>query len=198
MGDKPDEKTKRILVHICCAPCFSYVYQVLKKEGFEITGFYYNPQVHGRAEFLRREKDIKNFCQKNDINLIAPEYDVQDFFRPIMPYQDKNSIKYISDKKRWKIKRCQLCNSIVVLRLYDMAKEKKIDYFTSTMLVSPYKDHDEVWNISLGLEQPSGPQFYYKDFRKGYWTGRNFAKNHGMHIPSYCGCAYSSEEGILE
>lgn len=186
------------MVHICCSSCFSYVYQLLKKENFAVTGFFYNPQVHGRAEYLRRKSDVEKFCKENGIKLIAPEYDIQDFFQPIMPYQDKNSIKYITDKKRWKTKRCQLCNLLVLTRTYNEAKALKMDYFVSTMLVSPYKDHDEIWNIGLELERNSGPLFFYQDFRKGYWNGRNYAKNHNMHIPNYCGCVYSSEEGILE
>lgn len=198
MMESSPEKRKKILVHICCASCLSYVHQILDKENFEIIGFYYNPQVHGRAEYLRRKRDIEKYCEENNLELISPEYNVQEYFQPIMPFQDKSSIKFISDKKRWKMKRCQLCNSIILERTFDEAKNQKIEYFTSTMLVSPYKDHDEIWNIGLSLEQHKGPQFYYQDFRKGYWNGRNYAKNHQMCIPNYCGCVYSSEEGILE
>lgn len=198
MADEKPEKKPKILVHICCSSCLSYVYQILDRENFDVTGFYYNPQVHGRAEYIRRKNDIENYCNENKIKLITPDYDVQEFFKPIMPYQDKTSIKYISDKKRWKMKRCQLCNSIIMTRAFDEAKARKIDYFTSTMLVSPYKDHDEIWNIGLELDQHKGPQFFYRDFRKGYWNGRNYAKNHKYAIPNYCGCVYSSEEGILE
>lgn len=198
MENQKEEKRKNILVHICCASCLSAVNQLLTKENLKVTGFYYNPQVHGRAEYLRRKKDIEKYCEENKINLIVPGYDVQEFFRAIMPYQDKTSIKYVSDKRRWKTKRCQLCNNIVINKVYSEAKDKNFGYFTSTMLVSPYKDHDEIWNIGLELEQGGGPQFYYRDFRKGYWNGRNYAKNHGYSIPNYCGCSYSSEEGILE
>jgi predicted adenine nucleotide alpha hydrolase (AANH) superfamily ATPase len=198
MENQQSDKRKKILVHICCSACLSYVDQVLNKEGFDVICFYYNPQVHGKAEYLRRKKDIEKYCSENNLPLISPNYDVQDFFQPIMPFQDKTSIKFISDKKRWRLKRCQLCNSIVMTRTFDEAKQRKIEYFTSTMLVSPYKDHDEIWNVGLALEQQKGPQFYYQDFRKGYWNGRNYAKNHHMLIPNYCGCVYSSEEGILE
>jgi len=130
--------------------------------------------------------------------LIIPKYDVQEFFAPIMPYMDKTSIKYISDKKRWRRKRCQICISNLLNKTAKEAKKQKTDYFTSTMLVSPYKDHDEIWNKGLEIERINKMNFYYRDFRKGYWTGRNYGRSHKMVIPNYCGCVYSAEEGILE
>lgn len=193
-----DNSSKSILVHICCAACFSYVYKVLKDEGFGVVGYFYNPQVHGRAEYNSRLKEVQLFCSENKIELITPEYDVQEFLTPIMPYQDKNSIKYISDKKRWMMKRCTLCFNIILSHTVTEASNYKSEYFSTTMLTTPYKDHDEIWNIGLELEAENKVQFFYKDFRKGYWNGRNFARSHKMVIPTYCGCYYSAEEGRLE
>lgn len=190
--------SKKILVHVCCAACFSYVYQSLKNQGFSITAFFYNPSVHGRAEYNLRLREVKKFCFENKIKLIVPEYNIQEFISPIMPYQDKNSIKYISDKKRWQTKRCTLCYGIILSRTVEEAKRLKREYFTTTMLTTPYKDHDEIWNIGLELESAKKVIFFYKDFRKGYWNGRNYARGHKMNIPTYCGCYYSSEEGRLE
>jgi len=193
-----EKESKNILVHICCAACFSYVYKILAEKKFKIIGFFYNPQVHGRAEYQSRLKEVKKFCQENSIKLIIPDYDVQEFFKPIMPFQDKTSIKYISDKKRWIMKRCTLCYSIILSQTVKQAKKSAASFFTTTMLTTPYKDHDEIWNIGLELEQESKITFFYQDFRKGYWYGRNFARSHKMVNPTYCGCYYSSEEGRLE
>jgi len=191
-------KAEKILVHICCVACMSYVSKILKEENFEVTGFFYNPSVHGQAEYNLRLTQVKKFCQANDIKLIVPKYDIQEFLSPIMPFQDKNSIKYISDKKRWLTKRCLICYSIILSRTAEEAKIGKFDYFTTTMLVTPYKDHDEICNIGLELESEYKVAFYYKDFRKGYWDGRNYARGHKYSIPTYCGCYYSSVEGRLE
>jgi hypothetical protein len=185
--------SKTILVHVCCAACFSYVQRILKNDNFEVSAYFYNPQVHGRAEYNSRLKEVKLFCEENDIKLIIPKYDVQEFLNPIMPYQDKNSIKY-----RWVNKRCTLCFSIILSHTVAEARNGKYDYFTTTMLTTPYKDHDEIWNIGLELETTNKVQFYYTDFRKGYWNGRNYARSHKMIIPTYCGCYYSAEEGRLE
>lgn len=192
------EEKEKILVHICCAACFSYVYKLLVSEKYEVVGFFFNPQVHGKAEYQVRLREVEKFCHDKGIKLIVPEYNVQEFLTPIMPFQDKNSIKYISDQKRWKVKRCTLCFNIILSHTVAEAKEKKIDAFTTTMLTTPYKDHDEIWNIGLELEALNKIKFYYKDFRKGYWYGRNYARSHKMNIPTYCGCYYSAEEGRLE
>ena len=195
MGDKVN---KKILVHICCAACFSYVSRILEEEGFQVEGFFYNPSVHGRAEYNLRLEQVKKICQLNKIRLTVPKYDIQEFLSSIMPYQDQNSIKYISDKKRWRTKRCTICYSIALSRTVVQAKKQKFNYFTTTMLTTPYKDHDEIWNIGLELEAEDKITFYYKDFRKGYWDGRNYARGHNLSIATYCGCYYSSEEGRLE
>lgn len=192
------EKNKRILVHICCSSCFSYVAKKLKEDNLEIVGYFYNPEIHGKSEYNKRLKDVKDFCNKEKIKLVVPKYDVQDFFAPIMPFMDKRSIKYINDKRRWKRKRCQICISVLLEKTAEEAKKQKANFFTSTMLTSPYKDHDEIWNRGLALEQLYKIIFYYRDFRKGYWTGRNYGRAHKMIIPNYCGCVYSAEEGILE
>ncbi len=192
------ETNNKILVHICCVACFSYVYKIISQEGYRVTGFFYNPATHGKAEYIKRLLDVKKFCEEQKIKLIVPEYDIQEFMAPLMPYQDKNSIKYISDKKRWRTKRCQFCYDLLLTHTAQMAKKKKISHFTTTMLTTPYKDHEELVNIGMELEQEFKVRFYYKDFRKGYWQGRNYARVHDMHLATYCGCAYSSEEGLLE
>ncbi len=192
------EENKKILLHICCSACASYVIKLLQADGYEVIGYFYNPSTHGRNEYNRRLLDVQKFCKENKIRLIVPSYDVQEFFAPLMPFQDRDSIKYISDKQRWKKKRCQFCYDLILTRTAQEAKKKNISYFSSTILTTPYKDHEEVMNIGIELEQEIGVKFLYRDFRKGYWQGRNYARSHKMHIATYCGCSFSSEEGLLE
>lgn len=189
---------RKILVHVCCAACASYVFSELEKENFQITAFFYNPEIHGKAEYERRLSDVMTLCEEKNIKLIVPEYNIQDFFAPLLPFQDKNSIKFISDKKRYKRKRCQLCLSLLVREMINKTRQLHFKNFTTTMLCSPYKDHDEIWNMALEGSIDKSLNLYYKDFRKGYWTGRNYARSHHIMIPKYCGCNDSLEEGRLE
>lgn len=193
----PNTKPK-ILVHVCCAACASYVFEELEKENFEIVAYFYHPELHGKAEYERRLKDVEKLCTEKKMKLITPPYDIQEFFVPLMPFQDKNSIKFINDKKRYKRKRCQLCVSLLVNHIVAQTKKLHFKNFTSSMLCSPYKEHDEIWDKSLELATNTNLNFIYKDFRKGYWKGRNFARSHAIMIPTYCGCSESLEEGRLE
>lgn len=189
---------RKILVHICCAACASYVFDELRKQNFEIIAYFYHPEVHGAAEYKRRLKDVEKLCQEQEIKLIVPPYDMQEFFSLLLPYQDKASIKYISDKKRYRRKRCQLCIGLLIKNIINTVKKNHYKYFTTSMLCSPYKDHEEIWDRCLELAMQNNLNLYYQDFRKGYWKGRNYARSHDIMIPTYCGCSESLEEGRLE
>ncbi len=191
-------KKRKILVHVCCAACASHVFFELKKEEFEVVAYFYNPEIHGKSEYQRRLKDVTDYCQEHNITLNVPEYNIQDFFEPILPYQAKDSIKYISDKDRYHRKRCESCINLLIENTVSAAKKSKIKYFTTTMLCSPYKDHNKIWDTAVSLADDKNVNFFYKDFRKGYWNGRNYARNHDMVIPAYCGCNESLNEGRLE
>lgn len=188
----------KILVHVCCAACASHVFSELENENFEIIAFFYNPQVHGAKEYKSRLKDVVKLCDEKNIKIYIPDYDIQEFFSLLLPYQDIHSIKFISDKHRYRRKRCQLCVSLLMQNTVNITKKLRLKYFTTTLLCSPYKDHDEIWDKSLELATENKINLFYKDFRKGYWKGRNYARTHDIIVPGYCGCAESLEEGRLE
>lgn len=189
---------RKILVHTCCAACASTVFSELKKDNFLVIAYFYNPEIHGKSEYTRRLKDLQRYCADNKTSLIVPGYNIQEFIEPILPYQMTNSIKYISDKDRYHRKRCEICTNLLIENTIAQTRKLRLKYFTSTMLCSPYKDHNKIWDTAVSLASDKGMNFYYKDFRKGYWNGRNFARNHDMVIPAYCGCGESLEEGRLE
>jgi hypothetical protein len=192
------KKKRKILLHVCCASCLFYAFKVLNDEGFEVVGFFYNPNIHGRSEYEKRLKDVVTLSTKLGIELITPAYDVQEFFADILPYQNKKSLKYISDPDRFKRKRCLICYDNRLKLTIAEAKSRRIKYFSTTLLVSPFKNHQQIIELSMNLGLEKKINFFYRDFRKGYWQGRNLAKTQKFHLPSYCGCVYSSEEKILE
>ena len=192
------QPTRKILVHTCCLACASYVFSQLEKAGFIVVAFFFNPEVDDYGEHRKRLLDLTKYCSENGLELIVPEYNPEEFTGMIMPYKDKNSIKYITDNDRYRRRRCQLCNSMVIQKTVEQAKKNRFKYATTTLLCSPYKDHDAIIEIGNEKSLDYGVSFYYQDFRKGYWTGRNFARNHRGHLPSYCGCLESFKEGRLE
>lgn len=189
---------KKILVHCCCAPCTSYVLGQIKKDDLIPVAYFYNPMLKDKEEFDRRLDGIKSFCKQEKIELLEVVYDPEEFWNPIKPYKDKNSIKYISDHERYARRRCMMCNFNIMEKTAATAKKLKYKYFTSTLLCSPYKDHDQIVEFGNEKSLDCDIMFYCEDFRKGYWNGRNFARFRNLYTPGFCGCFESLKEGRLE
>lgn len=190
--------SKKILVHTCCTACFSHVFPLLRQAGFEVIAFFNHPEIDDKTEFDNRLDDLKRYCQENNIKLIENAYDPTEFEAITTPFKDQRSLKYINDKERYRRRRCQLCNSMALQKTVEQAKKIKIKYFTTTLLCSPYKDHDQLIEIGNEKSLDYDLNFYYEDFRKGYWRGRNYGRNHDVYLPTYCGCTESLKEKRLE
>ncbi|MCX6810753.1 MAG: epoxyqueuosine reductase QueH [Candidatus Berkelbacteria bacterium] len=189
---------KKILLHTCCVSCLSYVHNKLAERDFSPIIFYYNPSIQGKIEYLNRLKDVDDYCQKNGLEVIIPEYNEEEFFKPIKLWQDPKSLKFINDKNRFRRKRCEFCYQLKMFRTAEQAKKKRIKYFSTTLLTSPYQDHEFIDYIASQIAKEKNLEFVYDDFRKGYWQGRNYSRSHKFMIPSYCGCTFSINERMLE
>lgn len=189
---------RKILLHTCCVSCLSYAYKKLTERGFRPVIFYYNPNIQGKVEFLNRLKDVQTFADERRLEVVVPEYNEMEYFSPIEPWLDKKSIKYINDKNRFRRKRCEFCYELRIRRTVLEAKKRKIKCFSSTLLTSPYQDHEFVDYVASQLAKEFKLEFVYEDFRKGFWQGRNFGRTHKYLIPAYCGCTFSVNERMLE
>jgi len=160
--------------------------------------FYYNPSIQGKTEYLNRLKDVEEYCQNNQLEIIIPEYNEEEFFRPIKLWQDPKSLKYINDKNRFRRKRCEFCYELKIGKTAEQAKKKRLKYFSTTLLTSPYQDHEFIDYIASQIAKEDNLEFIYDDFRKGYWQGRNYSRSHRYMIPSHCGFTFSINERMLE
>lgn len=190
--------SKKILLHTCCASCLSIVHKKLMDKGFLPVVYYYNPSIQGKIEYLNRLKDVEDYCSNNKLEIIIPVYNEDDFNNPIKPWLEPKSLKYINDKNRFRRKRCEFCYELKVRNTAEFAKKKRINFFSTTLLASPYQDHEFIDYISSEIAKSNKIEFVYDDFRKGYWQGRNYSRNHKYMIPSYCGCTFSVSERMLE
>lgn len=191
-------KSKKILVHSCCAACLSHVSSQLQIAGFEVVCYYHHPEIDLKAEFDLRLADLRRFCQENKIEIIESDYNPSELQDAITPFRDRSSLKFINDRERYRRRRCSICNSMVVQRTVEQAKKMRIKFFTTTLLCSPYKDHDQLVEFGNDKSLDYDVNFYYEDFRKGYWRGRNYGRNHQIYLPTYCGCSESMKEKRLE
>lgn len=169
----------KLLLHTCCAPCLVYPLEALRREGFLVTGFFYNPNIHPLAEYIKRKEALA--VLNPGIEITYPEYLPQEFFRAV-------------NLKEERPKRCAICWELRLKATAAVAKEKGFPYFTTTLLVSPYQDQGLLKEIGERIAQDEGVKFYFADFRPGFRQAHVEAKAKGIYCQKYCGCIYSEIE----
>lgn len=184
-----DEQKKTLLLHSCCAPCSSYVLEYLSNF-FDITVYYYNPNIYPDQEFVRRveeqKKFIENFKAKNSISFIKGEYQKERFYSISKGLEDENEGG----------ERCTRCYELRLRETAIKAKEGKFDYFTTTLSISPHKDAQRLNSIGKILEEEYGVKYLYSDFKKkeGFKRSIELSKIYGLYRQNYCGCVFSKNE----
>ena len=172
----------KLLLHICCAPCALAPFLELVNKELEISGFFYNPNIHPQEEYDRRLEAVKSFSTKENFSVVFPEYEPQVFFTKVSGVE--NSPK----------ERCPLCWGLRLGKAALYAKENNFDIFTTTLLISPYQDHEQIKKIGLDLAKKYSLDFYYQDFRPFFRNSQQKAKEEELYRQKYCGCIFSKEE----
>lgn len=172
-----------ILLHICCAPCEIYPVEKLRKDKHLVGGFFYNPNIHPYSEYLKRKEGVEKYSKEAGLNVTYSDYDIKDFFQFIVFNETLKN-------------RCSVCWWIRMKKTAQAAKETGFDAFTTTLLGSPYQDHEVLKNICEDITQNSGVKFYYEDFRVGFKEAHDKAKKNGIYCQNYCGCLFSEKERI--
>lgn len=173
----------KLLIHSCCAPCSFGVIEQLKD--FELEGFWYNPNIHPLDEHDRRFASLKKYFEERKIPLHQKsgfEYDCEGW--------KENAPKTVPE-------RCAYCYYIRLNETAYMAKQLNIPGFTTTLLSSPHQKHELIKATGERVSAAYGVKFIYRDFRPGYFKGKNEARSSGIYLQKYCGCEYSIKEKAL-
>jgi epoxyqueuosine reductase len=170
----------KVLLHCCCAPCLIYPCSLLKDEGADVTAFFYNPNIHPFREFKKRLDTVDNYCTNLSISLIAEkQYGLVDYLRKTVFHEST---------------RCEICYSIRLERTALLAKELGFEAFTTTLLYSKYQRHGIITSLCKTISNHLNISFLYYDFRLGWQSGVEKAKELNMYRQPYCGCIYSEQE----
>ncbi len=171
---------KRILLHICCGPCSITTLTTLLDQGFEVTGLFYNPNIHPLTEYVKRRDGCLEVAEKLGIKVIIKdnEYDPQQWFRDVA-FRENN--------------RCFHCYQGRLERTAQIARKGSFDFFTTTLLYSKHQKHADIAALGKDL-QSEKTKFYYHDFREGWQDGIETSKEWGIYRQQYCGCLYSENE----
>lgn len=172
-----------ILLHICCAPCSIGPIDGLREEGHLLAGFFYNPNIHPYSEYLKRSREVDKYAKELGLNVNQAGYSIDDYFQHVV-YNEKPK------------DRCPVCWWLRAIKTARFAKENGFDAFTTTLLASPYQDHDVLKAICEDVAKNCDIKFYYKDYRPGFKEARSKARSRGIYLQNYCGCLYSEMEKI--
>ncbi|NIM03287.1 hypothetical protein GTN66_03945 [bacterium] len=183
----------RLLLHVCCAGCACYPLKRLrevKEEGknLEITGFWYNPNIHPYSEYQNRMMTMGYFSQKEKLPMVwKDEYALEEWLEAT---RGKPNLPGYWSKQR----RCEKCYDLRLKKLVKEAKEKGYDYFSTTLLYSKFQEHEIIKEICEKLKNEYNINFYYKDFRQGWKEGIEISKKMDLYRQHYCGCIFSEKE----
>ena len=173
----------RLLLQICCAPCGTYISRERLASRYDLTWYFYNPNLVSQLEYDRRLEAVQSMAEKFDWPLVIVPYDHQ-------PWQDLTCGR-ATDPERGE--RCRLCYRDRLARTARFAKDQGFDLFGTTLAVSPYKDTAAILSLGRALADESGVGFLAEDLQAddAYRQSQDLAKELGLYRQKFCGCEYS-------
>lgn len=170
-----------ILFHICCGPCATASIKKLQDEGYKVTGYYYNPNIHPNSEYKKRLEEAMKLSKTLSSELIINEYQPKEYF------------KIIKGLERDKKERCLKCWELRLKRTAQKAKELNINIIGTTLRISPYQDQERLLNLGQVIAKDNNLSFYDDDLEFCFKESVEISKDQGMYRQKYCGCVFSKE-----
>lgn len=183
---KKEGRVPSLLLHSCCAPCSSYVLEYLS-DYFEITVFYYNPNIFPESEYTKRILEqqmlIEDMKLRHPVAFVAGNYDREEF------YDIARGLEHLREGGE----RCLKCYELRLRETAELAKKGEFEYFTTTLSISPLKNADRLNEIGTRLAKEYGVEYLQSDFKKknGYKRSIELSKEYGLYRQDYCGCEFS-------
>ena len=184
-----ENRVPTLLLHSCCAPCSSYCLEYLSSY-FNITVFYYNPNIYPPVEYEKRVREQQHFIErlpaKYPISFLEGAYDTERF------YEMARGLEQVKEGGE----RCFRCYELRLRESAEMAKELGMDYFTTTLSISPLKNAEKLNEIGTALAKEYGIAYLNSDFKKknGYKRSVELSEEYGMYRQYYCGCVFSKRQ----
>lgn len=192
------EYKKKLLLHACCCPCSSHCLEVLSQHNFEITIFFYNPNIDEKEEYIKRYEELIRFTKEADF---ASNVKIIDGgYQPDIFFDMAKGLENLPERG----KRCYLCYEMRLKKTFEYAKDNGYDYFSTTLSISPYKNAEWLNEIGKRLEEENSKssdikdnvKFLYSDFKKknGYKRSIELSEEYNLYRQNYCGCIFSKQE----
>ncbi len=170
----------KLLLHICCAPCAIYPLQILRDQKIEVSGHFYNPNIHPFREHQKRKDTLREYSGICNLEIFYEDpYDLELFLNRTRP---------------WGPERCRACYEIRLEATARRAKAQGFEAFTTTLLYSRYQKHDWIREAGTRIGERFEIPFHYQDFRPGWSEGVQKSRELGLYRQPYCGCIFSEKE----
>jgi hypothetical protein len=170
----------KIMLHICCAPCSIIPVDELRGEGHDVTGMFFNPNIHPFLEHQKRLETLLEYAALVPFEVVRSEdYPLEEFLQ---------AVAHLGSD------RCDACYRIRLDRAAGEAAAGGFDAFTTTLLYSRYQRHDRIREVAEEMSQKHGVPFLYRDFREGWHEGVRRSRHLGLYRQPYCGCVFSEKE----
>jgi len=171
-----------MLLHVCCANCAAHPLEILKRD-FDITMFFYNPNIYPRKEYLKRLASVRKLSLISGVPLMTGRYQNRAWARAVRGYEDEPEGG----------KRCRLCFAMRLEKTAYLARKYNMDFFAATLSVSPHKDSYTISQTARNISRTLGIDFFDSDFKKkdGFKKTMELSRSYGLYLQDYCGCIYS-------
>lgn len=176
---------RKLALHSCCAPCSSYVLEFLS-EYFDVTVFFYNPNIHPQSEYEHRLSEQRRLCGLLNIPLVECVYDTQSFF---------DSVRGLEQEPEGGA-RCRKCFELRLDNTARLAKAAGFELFTATLTVSPHKNAGVINDAGLAAARRHKIEWLPCDFKKrgGYQRSIELSRQYELYRQHYCGCTFSKQD----
>lgn len=186
-----EEQVPTLLLHSCCGPCSSYVMEYLS-DYFRIAVFYFNPNITEEAEYRKRAEEQRHLIErmneklKYPVSFLEGDYDAHVFF------DMAKGMEQLPEGGE----RCFRCYEMRLRRTAEEAKKRKMDFFTTTLSISPMKNAQKLNEIGQKLQEEYGVSYLFSDFKKknGYKCSVELSGEYGLYRQDYCGCVFSKRD----
>lgn len=172
----------KLLLHCCCGPCSVAVIRALLLEGQDegLNCYFYNPNIHPYQEFLARLGAWRELTAHFKLPASAEEgYPLEEWLRSVA----NNPAE-----------RCEYCYVSRLEQTARKAAELGCDSFSTTLLISPYQQHQRLRELGEDIAKQHGLRFFYRDWRPHFRAGQAAAREMNLYMQKYCGCVYSEKD----
>lgn len=182
----------KILIHTCCADCFLKMMKSFDDDSMEITGYFYNPNIHPRSEYLTRLKTAQKMSEEKGVELVVADWSPKEWFNQIplgytaSPFEKRETLKQKTKT------RCKKCWELRLEKSFEYAKKNNFEAVSTTLLTSHYQNKDIIEIIGKNLEKKYGIKFLVPE------KIERDLKTSGFYKQNYCGCCYSLMERYKE